>query len=202
VSLFRDLLRTTMAEAGRAAQRGATRAARRALRRTTARGGAPRPQDPGRSAPDAVGPAGGVRTRDGHLALPDRDGSMPLGIAYDPVRDALPDPGEVVWTWVRFEETPHQGKDRPVLVLAREGGALVCLMLTTADSVSGRGTDDHGRHWFDIGPGAWDPEGRPSEVRLDRLLRIDPGEVRRIGAVLPPAVFHRVADAVRVQHGW
>ena len=28
-----------------------------------------------------------------------------------------------------------------------------------------------GRHWMDVGTGGWDRQRRPSEVRLDRLIR-------------------------------
>jgi len=56
--------------------------------------------------------------------------------------------------------------------------------------------------WTDIGSGAWDPRRRPSEVRLDRLLELDPATVRREGAALDRARFDRViAEARRVQ-GW
>ena len=37
---------------------------------------------------------------------------------YAPEIDGEPDPGEVVWAWVPYEDDPSQGKDRPVLVLA------------------------------------------------------------------------------------
>ena len=33
----------------------------------------------------------------------------------------------MVWAWVPYEDDPAQGKDRPVLVLARQDGMLVCL---------------------------------------------------------------------------
>jgi hypothetical protein len=46
---------------------------------------------------------------------------------------------------------------------------------------------------MDIGTGAWDREGRPSEVRLDRLLVLD--SVRREGAALDQATFARVIAA-------
>ena len=39
---------------------------------------------------------------------------------YAPDPDGDPDPGEIVWTWVPFEDDPSQGKDRPVLVVARQ----------------------------------------------------------------------------------
>jgi hypothetical protein len=36
---------------------------------------------------------------------------------YSPELDHDPDPGEVVWTWVAFEDDPSIGKDRPVAVI-------------------------------------------------------------------------------------
>ena len=39
-------------------------------------------------------------------------------MTYSPSTDGAPDPGEVVWTWVPFEERDGRGKDRPVLVVA------------------------------------------------------------------------------------
>ena len=53
-----------------------------------------------------------------------------------------------------------------------------------------------GRRWMDVGSGAWDPEGRPSEIRLDRVLRIDPSKVRREGAVLDRNLFNQVAASL------
>ena len=35
--------------------------------------------------------------------------------------DGLPDPGEVCWAWVPYEEDETRGKDRPVLLLALDG---------------------------------------------------------------------------------
>ena len=34
---------------------------------------------------------------------------------------------------------------------------------------------------MDVGTGGWDREGRPSEVRLDRLLRLEDCAIRREG---------------------
>ncbi|HEY3647051.1 MAG TPA: hypothetical protein VGL33_03705, partial [Streptosporangiaceae bacterium] len=42
----------------------------------------------------------------------------PVRMSYSPQTDGAPDPGEVVWTWVPFEENDGRGKDRPVLVVA------------------------------------------------------------------------------------
>ena len=45
---------------------------------------------------------------------------------------------------------------------------------------------------MDVGTGGWDRQRRPSEVRLDRLLTIDPATVRREGAALDPTIFQAV----------
>lgn len=119
-------------------------------------------------------------------------------IEYEPDLDGDPDPGEVVWTWVPYEDDPTQGKDRPVLVIGRSGTELAVLLMTSKDH--DRDADDEARrsrYWFDVGPGEWDSRGRPSEVRLDRLLRIDPATVRREGAVLDRARFDAVIAAAR-----
>lgn len=120
-----------------------------------------------------------------------------MDIAYDPHPDGLPDPGEVVWTWVPYEDDPLQGKDRPVLIVARQGTSLIALPMTSKDH--DRDLDQEaaaGRFWFDIGSGPWDRAGRPSEARLDRLLTVDPADVRREGAVLDELRFNAVAAAL------
>ena len=38
---------------------------------------------------------------------------------YAPEMDGEPDPGEVVWAWVPYEDDPAQGKDRPGWCLPR-----------------------------------------------------------------------------------
>jgi hypothetical protein len=117
---------------------------------------------------------------------------------YAPEPDGLPDPGEVVWAWVPYEDDPQQGKDRPVLVLDRAGTTLSCLMLTSKDHDRDEADEARfGRHWMDVGTGPWDREQRPSEVRLDRLLSLDESEVRREGAALARPVFDAVVAAAR-----
>lgn len=121
--------------------------------------------------------------------------------SYSPEPDGRPDPGEVVWTWVPYEEDSSRGKDRPVLVIGRDDGELLCLQLTSKDH--DRDADDearHGRHWMDVGSGEWDREHRPSEVRLDRLLRMGDSEVRREGAALDRTTFDSVVTAAREHH--
>ena len=99
---------------------------------------------------------------------------------YAPERDGEPDPGEVVWAWVPYEEDASRGKDRPVLVLSvdasRRGREVVALMLTSKEHAD---AERDGRRWMDVGTGAWDAQRRPSEVRLDRVLHLDASSVRR-----------------------
>lgn len=110
---------------------------------------------------------------------------------YSPRRDGDPDPGEVVWTWVPFEEDPAQGKDRPVVVIGRDADdheVLVALMLSSKDH-------DGDRDWLSVGTGGWDPDHRESWVRLDRPLAVTESGVRREGAVLPKDRFLAVVEA-------
>jgi hypothetical protein len=121
--------------------------------------------------------------------------------SYEPEQDGEPDPGEVVWAWVPFEDDPDRGKDRPVLVLGRDGSELICLQLTSKDH--DRDAEDearYGRYWMDVGSGDWDRDGRPSEVRLDRLLRMPESAVRREGAALPEGTFDEVVAAADRHH--
>jgi hypothetical protein len=117
---------------------------------------------------------------------------------YSPQLDGAPDPGEIVWTWVPYEEDFSRGKDRPVLLVGRDGAWLLGLMLTSKDH-SRDAADEarYGRRWVDVGSGPWDSQGRDSEVRVDRVVRVDPGAVRREGAILPEAVFTKVVTAAR-----
>lgn len=114
--------------------------------------------------------------------------------------DGMADPGEVVWTWVPFEEDHLRGKDRPVLIVGADGPHLLGLIMTSKDHDRDAADEARfGRVWLDIGSGAWDPSGRDSEVRVDRVLRIDPGSVRREGATIGPELFGRVAGAMRAE---
>jgi hypothetical protein len=115
---------------------------------------------------------------------------------YSPHPDGLADPGEVVWAWVPYEDDHNRGKDRPVLIIGRDGEYLLGLMLTSKDHDRDAAAEAAaGRHWLDVGSGGWDAQGRPSEVRLDRVLRLRPEAVRREGAALSRPVFERVSRA-------
>ena len=122
-------------------------------------------------------------------------------VDYAPEVDGEPDPGEVVWGWVPYEDDPTQGKDRPVLLLGQREGHWLGLMLTSQDHDRDAADEaSHGRHWMDVGSGGWDREGRPSEVRLDRLLVLAPDGLRREGAALERVVFDEVVAAARDFH--
>ena len=104
----------------------------------------------------------------------------------------------MVWTWVPYEEDHREGKDRPVLIIGRDHEWLLGLLLTSKDHDRDAVQEARsGRRWMDIGTGEWDPQRRPSEVRINRIIRIDPDDVRRIGAVLDRDIFDDVAAAVR-----
>ena len=167
---------------GRAAGRIAARLAGAVARRDTA---APRPRQAGSSQVAAPVPISGDE------------------IGYLPRDDGRPDPGEVVWAWVPFDEGDGRGKDRPVVVIGRRGTQLLALMLTSKDHDRDAADEArYGRVWTDIGAGPWDARNRPSEVRLDRLLVLDPAVVRREGAALDRARFDRVIAEARGVQGW
>jgi len=121
-------------------------------------------------------------------------------VCYAPHPDQDPDPGEVVWTWVPYEEDATVGKDRPVVVIGRTGrrrprGELAIVMLSSQDH---RGD----ARWLVLGSGAWDVEDRVSSVRLDRVLAVDPTAVRREGATLERSRFDELTAALRARHSW
>ncbi|MGW0160520.1 type II toxin-antitoxin system PemK/MazF family toxin [Mycobacterium sp. NPDC003323] len=117
-------------------------------------------------------------------------------IEYSPALDGQADPGEIVWTWVVYEDDPTRGKDRPVLVVGRDRSILLGLMLSSQDHHS----DDP--DWIGIGSGSWDDDGRPSWVRLDRVLDVPEDGIRREGAILDRDRFERIATRLRADFSW
>ncbi len=117
-------------------------------------------------------------------------------VVYAPDLDGRADPGEIVWTWVVYEDDPTRGKDRPVLVVGRDRSVLLGLMLSSQE----RRDDD--RDWVKIGSGDWDYEGRESWVRLDRVLDVPEESIRREGAILDRETFDLVAARLRAQYAW
>lgn len=127
-------------------------------------------------------------------------GRRAVTIVYAPRRDGAPDAGEIVWAWVPFQEDPTQGKDRPMLVIARHDVQRVyALKLTSrAPQGSAAGRNDH----VSIGAGPWDRQGRESWVDLDQLYSVHQRGTRREAVALDRRAFARVARAVSQRHGW
>ena len=117
-------------------------------------------------------------------------------VVYAPDLDGRADPGEIVWTWVVYEDDPTRGKDRPVLVVGRDRQTLLGLMLSSQQRHSAD------RDWVGIGSGSWDDQGRPSWVRLDRVLDVPEESIRREGAILQAEIFDVVAARLRADYSW
>ena len=113
-------------------------------------------------------------------------------ISYQPEIDGDGDPGEVVWAWVPYEENPNRGKDRPVVIVGRIGDDLAGVPLTSKN----KGRDDQ----VGVGTGEWDSRRRPSYAKVDRLLAVDPDDIRREGAVLARDRFDDVVAGLRRHH--
>ena len=115
-----------------------------------------------------------------------------IDFEYSPSLDGDPDPGEIVWTWVPYEEDHTQGKDRPVILVGRDGEYLLAFMMTSKDH---NNRDHADSNYLDIGSGSWDSQGRASEVKLNRVLRVRPENMRREGALMPHETFRRIEQA-------
>ena len=137
---------------------------------------APKPSAPEPSAPASTGASDGSDYPGDYRDM--------INFEYSPSLDGDADPGEIVWTWVPFEEDHSQGKDRPVLLVGRDGEYLLALMMTSKDP-----------NYLDIGSGPWDPQGRASEVKLNRVIRVRPDAMRREGAIMPEDTFRLIERA-------
>ncbi|WP_311212924.1 MULTISPECIES: type II toxin-antitoxin system PemK/MazF family toxin [unclassified Arthrobacter] len=149
----------------------------------------------------AATPAGDRRTQTRRPDVVRQPGAYPgdfrgsIKVSYSPKPDGQPDPGEIVWSWVPYEEDHTQGKDRPVLLVGRDREWLLGLMLTSKDHDNGARADE----FVDIGTGSWDRQGRPSEINVVRIIRLDPGAIRREGAILGKSKFREVARALQAR---
>ncbi|MEU7064555.1 type II toxin-antitoxin system PemK/MazF family toxin [Streptomyces sp. NPDC051578] len=121
----------------------------------------------------------------------------PVRTSYAPDKDGDPDPGEIVWTWVPFEENDGRGKDRPVLVVAREAGRNTLLAVQLSSK-----RHDRDREWVPIGTGPWDGAGRESWVDVDRVLRVHESGMRREACALDRGRFQLVVNRLRERYGW
>ena len=119
-----------------------------------------------------------------------------LRITYAPDRDGDPDAGEIVWTWVPYAENDGRGKDRPVLVIARQSDDRVYAIRLTSKA------HDGDRDFLPLGAGEWDARGRPSWVDIDQLYSVHRDGMRREASALDLQRFTRVADALHRRYGW
>ena len=120
----------------------------------------------------------------------------PVRTEYAPCHDGDPDPGEIVWTWVPFEENDGRGKDRPVLIVAREpAGTLLAVQLSSK-------RHDHDSEWLPIGVGPWDRSGRDSWVNLDRVMRVHPDGMRREACALDRGRFNLAINRLKERYKW
>ncbi|WP_303958198.1 type II toxin-antitoxin system PemK/MazF family toxin [Rothia mucilaginosa] len=150
---------------------------------------APKPSSAKSSAPKPSAPASTVASDSSDYPGDYRD---MINFEYSPSLDGDADPGEIVWTWVPFEEDHSQGKDRPVLLVGRDGEYLLALMMTSKDHNNREHADSN---YLDIGSGPWDPQGRASEVKLNRVIRVRPDAMRREGAIMPEDTFRLIERA-------
>ncbi|HEU4540092.1 MAG TPA: type II toxin-antitoxin system PemK/MazF family toxin [Jiangellaceae bacterium] len=120
----------------------------------------------------------------------------PVTTSYNPNTDGDPDPGEIVWTWVPYVENDGRGKDRPVLIVAREPtGTLLAVQLSSQQH-------DEDERWVPVGSGGWDAERRESWVDMRRLLRVHPQGMRREATALARDRFDQVIANLNDHYGW
>lgn len=150
----------------------------------------PKPSAPKSSAPASTGASDGSDYPGDYRDM--------INFEYSPSLDGDADPGEIVWTWVPFEEDHSQGKDRPVILVGRDGEYLLALMMTSKDHNNREHADSN---YLDIGSGPWDPQGRASEVKLNRVIRVRPDSMRREGAIMPEDTFRLIERAWTRRNG-
>mgnify|MGYP001021355060 CR=1 FL=1 len=123
-------------------------------------------------------------------------GPRGLALSYAPERDSAPDGGEIVWTWVPYEERDGRGKDRPVLVIGRRDAASSYAVRLTSKPHQGD------RDFLALGTGDWDPQGRPSWVDIEQVYLVPDAAMRREAAALDRRRFDAVASALHSRYGW
>lgn len=160
----------------------------------TSSSSAPKPSAPKSSTANSTAPKPSAPASTGASDGSDYPGDYRdmINFEYSPSLDGDADPGEIVWTWVPFEEDHSQGKDRPVLLVGRDGEYLLALMMTSKDHNNREHADSN---YLDIGSGPWDPQGRASEVKLNRVIRVRPDSMRREGAIMPEDTFRLIERA-------
>lgn len=152
----------------------------------------PRPSKPaaGASRP-ASRPSAGAGTETVEVDPPRR-----LSLSYAPAPDGAPDGGEIVWTWVPYEERDGRGKDRPVLIIGRADATRSYAVRLTSKP------HDGDRQYLSLGTGEWDPQRRPSWVDVEQVYLVPDAGMRREAAALDRKRFDVVAKALEARYGW
>ncbi|WP_285137427.1 type II toxin-antitoxin system PemK/MazF family toxin [Microbacterium sp. lyk4-40-TSB-66] len=119
-----------------------------------------------------------------------------LTLTYAPQRDNAPDGGEIVWTWVPYEERDGRGKDRPVLVIGRADATRSYAVRLTSKP------HDGDRQYLALGTGEWDPQNRPSWIDVEQVYLVHDAGMRREAAALDRKRFDAVAAALAARYGW
>lgn len=120
--------------------------------------------------------------------------SVPSTLIYAPDMDGQADSGEVVW--IRGLLAAQPDREMPVVILGHHGHHFRALLISTNKQCA---SDDH---WFDIGSGGWDVQGRQAWVRLDKTLEVPEHKIRRRGTVIPRHRFNRIAQRLRADYNW
>lgn len=119
-----------------------------------------------------------------------------VSVGYAPSRNDLPNAGEIIWTWVPYEENDGRGKDRPVLVIGRQSADRVYAVRMTSKQHDGDGD------YLSIGSGGWDSQQRESWIDIEQLYSVHHEGMRREAAVLDRTRYDRVARALIARYGW
>lgn len=151
---------------------------------------------PGRGTAASAEPPARGRTGSSATVEVDPRAVGPVRMSYSPQTDGSPDPGEIVWTWVPYEENDGRGKDRPVLVVATERGGTVLAVQLTSKAHDGDG------EFVALGSGSWDAEGRASWVNLERVFRVHPDGMRREASALDAQRYASVKAALVRRYRW
>jgi len=117
-------------------------------------------------------------------------------VEYAPEKDGAPDAGEVIWTWVPYEENDGRGKDRPVLVIGRHSPERAYAVRMTSRA------HERDRDYLSIGTGEWDSQRRESWVDIEQLYSVHEDGMRREAAILDRSAYDRVAAALVRRYGW
>jgi hypothetical protein len=103
--------------------------------------------------------------------------------------DGHPDPGEIVWARVPFEDDPTQSKIRPVVIIGRaKNGNLVAVQSTSKSHRPGSI------------PVAWSND-KISYIRPERLIQIDANNYQKEGSYIKRPKFQEIVDLVSSRHG-